>query len=609
MSLIVTYAPHVDESGLGYYRRLVTDNVLSGWQELAGIAGVQRSRHALFGHADLVASQLGLEFEWALRASQKEEESRSWGRLYRVHTDAVCPVCLEEDGYLRQSWEHAYVTACPKHRIKLVDCCNDCGESLTQHRDHVDRCSCGQDLQRLPREEATPAQLWLSALIASHGKHASHIEPRLKRVDISTLGQVVATLCLSADPTRAPLHRSLAYPRTVTEAATFLAPLEGLLANWPAGFQVHVERRIEVGTPEARTLNTLLGPWYIGLRKACQGTALEVFLQVIIEVAAEKFDGILGLDSAKNMAEDVTEYLRSAEAAKVIGVSASRLHKAIQDGECIHRTRRFGTRGQVYELPRAEVDRIQQRRNEWISLDAACEVAGVTPAVLEHIVAAGVISADVNWRHDLLKGGPVASDSFSALLTRIREAADSAAASKGETLTWAELTSRRMGDKRAIQAVMQAIADGRVKAIEVGCRLGDCVFRREDVTEYFGTPLLEAGMSIQQLAKLTGWKWESISHWIEEGLLESEAIQLRGKSCRVVMPHQLLSFRQTYVPLADLARGMGTKSSALSKLLPGIEQVGAKPLPDGAFRGGLIRMADLGRLAVIGARAGHDLFV
>lgn len=609
MSLIVTYAPYPDEAGLGYYRRLAADNLLSGWQELIGSTGLQRSRHALFGYADLIASQLGLENAWAQLASKKEEESRTWGRLYRAQTDAVCPACLEEKSYLRQSWEHGYVTACPKHRIKLVDCCNDCGEPLAQHRDHIDRCQCGHDLKRLPHENATPAQLWLSTLIASQGQHTSDIEPRVKQVELNTLGQAIATLCLSADTAKPAMHRSLAYPRSVADAAVFLAPLEELLAAWPAGFKAHVARRIESGKPEARTLNTLLGPWYISLRKLCQDTALEPFLQAIIEVAAEKFDGLLGLDSAQHIAEDVTDHMRSSEAAKAISVSTSRLHKAIQDGECVFRSKRIGTRGVAYELPRTEVERIQRRRSEWISSDTACEVAGVTPAVLEQMIAAGVITADVNWRTDLLKAGPVKADTMSILFHRIQEAVEATEDSHGETLTWAELSSRRMGDKRAIQSAMQAIADGRIKAVRSGKTLGACVFRRDDVTEYFGTPLLEAGMSIQQLSKLTGWKWESISYWIEEGLLESESIQLRGRPCRVVLPHQLLAFQQAYVPLADLARGMGTKSSALTKLLPGIELIGARPLSDGVSRGGLIKMAELGRLAIIGAKADSDLFV
>lgn len=52
-----------------------------------------------------------------------------------------------------------------------------------------------------------------------------------------------------------------------------------------------------------------------------------------------------------------------------------------------------------------------------------------------------------------------------------------------------------------------------------------------------------------------------------------------------------LSFRLNYVPLADLSRATSTESSALFRLLHGIKLVGAKPLPDGTVRGGLIRIA------------------
>ncbi|CAG2159418.1 TniQ family protein [Cupriavidus numazuensis] len=609
MSLVLTYAPQDDESGLGYYRRLAADNLLSNWRELAGLAGVQRSRSALLGHADFVAGQLGLESEWARFASQQETTCRSWGRLHRAQADAACPVCLAELGYLRHYWEHTYVTACPHHRIRLVDRCNDCGELLSPYRYHIDRCECGHDLHMLPRIASTSAQHWLSTLIASRGKHSGNIQPAFGGVDIVTLGQVVRTLCLFADPGVPSPRRSAALPKSIAEAIDLLAPLETLLADWPEGFRSHVERRIGAGKPEARTLNTLLGPWYIGLRKLCQGTALEPFLKVIIEVAAVRFDGALGLDSAKAMAEEATEYVRASDAAKAIGVSVSRMHTAIHTEECDSRTRRVGTRGQVYEIPRAEVMRIQGQRGEWMNSAQACELAGVPTSVLEHMMSAGVIRSDVNWRQDILKGGLVERRSVLELYERVREAAEPAAGTDDEKLTWTGLTSRRMGDRQAIQSAMQAISEGKVKAIARGRRLGDTVFRRADVASYFGTPLLEAGMSIQQLSRFTGWKWESIAHWIEQGLLASESIVLRGQPCRVVLPHQLLAFRETFVPLADLARGMGTKSSALSKLLSGIELVGAQQLPGGAVRGGLIRIAELGRLAVLGARAGQDLFV
>lgn len=603
MSLVVTFAPRHDESGFGYYRRLAAENIYDSWRDLARMAGMQLHRGALLGHADFVAGQLGLELEWAQMACQQEATSRSWRRFQRAHVDAVCPACLVEGSYLRHHWEHSYAVACPSHHIRLVDHCDDCGEPLSPHRYHIGRCDCGHDLTRLPRVASTPAQHWLATLIASGGTNSGEIEPSLCVIDLNTLTQIVRVLCVHADPLHPVPGRSAGIPKSVNEAVAFLAPLETLLSSWPAGFRTHVSARIAVGKREARTLNTLLGSWYISLRKLCQGSAFESVLTNIIEVAATQFDGVLGLDSAKAVAMAVTECQRAPDAAKVIGVSVSRLHKAIEAGECIARKRRVGTRGEVYEIPNDEVKRIQQHRSAWCASDEACELAGITPAVLEHMMAAEVIRSDINWRQDLLKAGPIERDSIHTLIERI-QTLGGGEVPEADTLRWAELNSRRMGDKQAIRALMRAIAEGKVKAVAKAHRLGEWRFRRQDVAAYFGTPLLEAGMSIQQLSKLTGWKWESIAHWLEEGLLESQTIMLRGQNCRVVMPQQLLAFRQSYLPLADLARGVGSKSSALAKLLPGLELVGAKQLSDGASRGGLVRIADLCRLAVLGARAG-----
>ncbi|WP_324657493.1 TniQ family protein [Burkholderia thailandensis] len=609
MSLVLTYAPKDDESGMGYYRRLAADNALFSWRDLASSAGVERNRRALLTRTDDTSRNLGLEPAWAEHTSQQEELCRGWGRLHRAQSDAVCPACLAESPYLRHHWEHAYVTACPQHRILLVDQCNACGKHLSPERLYIGLCSCGHDLSSLPRVPATRAQQWLSTLIASDGQQSGSMKPALHSVEIRVLVKVIRTLCQYADPTRPGGPRGAALPKRVTEAVEFLSPLEALLADWPTGFRNHVEQRIAAGRKDARTLNTLLGDWYISLRKLCQGTTLDPLLQIIIDVAAQKSDCVLGLDSAKEMAEDATRYMRAPDAAKAIGISVSRLHDSIVAGECQHRARRTGTRGQLFEVPCDEVERIQRQRAEWVSDVVACELAGVTPIVLERMKTAGAIRSDVRWREDLMKGGPVERQSILDLYERVEQWAKPAAVADDSTLTWAQLTSRRMGDQRAIESLMQAIAEGKVRAVARGRTLGETSFLRADVSQYFGTPLLEAGMSIQQLAKATGWKWESIQNWVDEGLLASELIQRRGQPCRVVLPQQLLKFRQAYVPLADLARAMDTRSSALSRLLPGIELVGAKQLPDGAMRGALIRIADIGRLAVIGARAGHDLFV
>lgn len=609
MSLIITYGPRNGESGIGYYRRLGADNSIFNWHDLASMAGVEPNRRSLMSRASDVARNLGLDVAFTEFAAKQESSRLAWGRLHRAKSEAVCPACLSESPHLRHHWEHAYVTACPQHQIMLVDECNSCGEPLSPERLYIGLCSCGHKLTELPQTPATFGQLWLSTLISENGRCANGTQPLLENVDIDAFVKVIRTLCQHANPQQPALPRGSALPKRVAEAVSFLAPLEAMLMNWPMGFHHHVKERIAAGKPGARTLNSLLGDWYISLRKLCQRTTLEPLLQVIIDVAATQSDCVLGLDSAKHIATDSTGYMRAPDVAKAIGVSVSRLHESIAAGECEHRTRRTGTRGQLFELPCAEVERIQERRSEWITDDLACHLAGVSAAVLARMKASSVIQSDVRWREDLLKGGPVNRQSIIELYDRIVGRSQTDAVDSDSTISWATLTSRRMGDHGAIEMLMQAIAEGKVPCVARGRCLGELSFLKADVSRYFGTPLLEAGMSIQQLSKVTGWKWESISHWIDEGLLESQPITLRGQSCRVVLPPQLLAFRQKFIPLSDLAQSMGTKSSALSRHFSRVELVGAKELPGGAKRGGLIRVSDLCQLALIGARAGHDLFV
>jgi len=321
-------------------------------------------------------------------------------------------------------------------------------------------------------------------------------------------------------------------------------------------------------------------------------------MEAVVRVAARDFHGALGLDEAGSVVNEVTGHQRIAQAAKALGVTRDAVLKAAQAGLVAHRTSRFGTRGLVYELSDAEVERVRERRQQWIGEAEAAMLADVPPAVLRQMAAAEVIVIDNGWRQDVFKGGPVLRASVIELLEGFNSRVRPRTSGSEPLIAWSELSSRRMGDASAIQAVMKAAAAGELLPLKVVKRLGQAQFLRAEVQSYFGTPLLEAGMSVQQMATATGWKWESIANWIELGLLEAESILLRGQPCRVVSPEQLLRFRQTYIPLADLARAMNTTSIALAGQLPSLEIIGAKTLPSGARRGGLLRLTDLGRLAV-----------
>jgi hypothetical protein len=599
MSLLNTFPPVEDESSMGYLRRLAVANCLLGWKELASIAQVSPSRSGLLGRPEFVAQTLGLEPAWTGQLAATENKARAWRGLQRGLRDAICPHCLLESVHLRASWEHVFVTACTTHRITLVDRCEKCSAHLAQNRPSIEQCACGHDLRLHTAEPAAPAQLWLSSLLCSDGKSTSGIAPDVSGADPAKVSKLVRTLCAMYLPSVATPKRNAAAPRTIAEALVYLQPLETLIFNWPERFEDHVKHRIITGTAAATTLNKSLGPWYLQLKSICVTGALRPFLNSVTQVARTEFGGIVGLDAAG--ADGLgARFVLLKVAAQTSGASRDQLIRALSQGQIKGRSKQFGTRSLLNEIETEEVERIKHARACWVHEAQACHILGVAPSILSHLTAACAVNMDAHWKSDFLKSGPFEAASLHQLAARLH-AQRSPLPCQGEFKLLSELTSRRMGDKTALQQLYLAIASDEVLNVggPVG-EIGTLRYRLEDVQKHFGTPKLEAGLSLHQLTKLTGWKYESVGHWIELGLLEAESIMLRGQRCRVVMPGQLLRFTQTYMPLADLAKAVGSKASALSMHLSKVQIIGGKPLDNGHQRGGLVRISDLARSALIG---------
>lgn len=598
MELITTFAPHADESALGYYRRLASDNALSSWKELARLCEVSTAKSALFARHEHVATGLGLEVDWSKQASKHDDTARGWRGLRRASSDAVCPHCLSESVYLRMGWEHAYMVACPHHEVLLCDACSACGLRLTSNRERIEYCPCGHDLRSNSSSRATDAQLWLAALIQSGGASSAKWIPLVEGINIDLVSMLVRALCLYFDPGVLPRRQNTAPPKTVKESLEFLQPLEKLLADWPLGFENHVSERIAAGPPDARTLNMLLGPWYAQLRAFAGNEPLEPFLAAIGRVATAEFDGILGLDEATATITKNSDVVLLTQAAKRIGVSRDTLLTQMKSGNLVHRTKLFGTRGLAYEIPVNEIEAVVAARTGWLSEKVACEMLGVPHSVMQRLVEAGLLVHVPDWRTDLRKGGPVERLSVMGLISTLRSHAPKPSQDEGRRISLRDFNSRRAGDKKALAAALRAIAAGEIRPVSAGAHVGDFEYPVGSVTQHFSTPVLDAGLSVQALSKMTGWKWESISHWIDLGLLESHNIVLRGQPCRVVLPAQLLAFCRTYIPLADLAAKLKSKSSALMERMQGVDVLGSKPLPSGQRRGGLVRIGDLARMAL-----------
>jgi len=596
--LLRTFAPRDDESGLGFYRRLSAANGLSGWKELARLSEVSSARSGLFNLPEHVATMLGVESAACQMASAREEIALGWRGLRRAGYDAICPDCLKESMHIRLGWDHAYVVACPTHKTMLVDKCGECGQRLSDQREQIGACSCGHHLLASETRPSTEAQLWVASVIASRGAHSGAWLPAVDDVQLDLFSLLVRNLCQLFDPSLTVIRENAAAPKTIQESVEFLRPLENLLHHWPRGFEAHVRDRIAFGPANTRTLNTRLGKWYLRIRELGLETARNPFIEVIHQVAANEYAAVLALDHVAGHEGRTASHYMLPEAAARIGVHRATLIKAVASGEVASINRPYANQGVAREIPITEVAAIAAARKGWISDKQARELLNVPESVFKNFVHAGLVVVDNSGRTDIRRGASIELAALVRLQTRLMSGVLCSSDERGGRLLLRELHARRLGDKQAIVRLLRAISSGDVLPLKRAPSVGELEYLESDVATFFASKSVDAGLTVQALAQATGWKWESISHWIDQGLLESVPAVLRGQSCRVVLPEHLIRFSQTFVPLASLAHSLNARSSQLLDRLGDIEVLGAKALPGGARRGGLVRLADLAAAAL-----------
>lgn len=67
-----------------------------------------------------------------------------------------CPLCLRQDGVLRDFWALHYALACPRHETMLTDCCDVCGEVFDYRSKGAPwACPCGREMADVVAPQAS----------------------------------------------------------------------------------------------------------------------------------------------------------------------------------------------------------------------------------------------------------------------------------------------------------------------------------------------------------------------------------------------------------------------------------------------------------------------
>lgn len=580
------------ESLVGFLRRLANLNAFSHVAEFYSHIGLPYGRPMLEDLPGL-AETLGVD-EASLCAiaprTQPCDPALEW-RFQRSQIDPVCPSCMAEGKPWRQHWRHSFVSACDVHKILLLDQCPRCKTTFSTTVGGLKSCECGLPFETMVAPHATEFEAWVAQLLARAPQAQDGVGSFGPWSDDapSDFASFLFFLASNEQKTRSGKEGKTSLPVTISDTRMFLAQAEPWLRSWPRGFLGKLAQRLSEGDPNSSSAPARLGKWYQRLMRFSGDAYAGIHNQLSAGIA-EHFQGPYAGRSVDDRA-----WISATEAARVLNVRGERIVAAVASGKLEGRQAHSGHGHKHTMVLREVVEGLKIDRVRYLTAKSAMEMLGVGKAQFRILQDAGLVSRLPTSELPPLVEGPFLSNDLLVLVDGIR-VNQKAVVPCSETLRFSDLNLRRTTQKLKLIAVFKAIQTGAIRPVSAPPEkpLGLFEFACEDIDARFTEAAKPGPWTAHQVAELTGWKAEVVTHWCREGLLEAFQ-ENDGRQVRyLIAPQALATFQRTFIPIADLARDRHTSSRALRKKLieNGGRVCGEKVVGD-TSRGALVRIAEL----------------
>lgn len=242
------------EGAWGWLIRVAEANHLSSPLKITGLARKLSRSQDDAGHIRLLASITGnsVEDTASVFSSQNYRATypgdRFAPRFLEKRHSKICPICIQESGFVYAAWDLKIWTCCPIHGIRMTCLCSNCGSKLSYDRPKIGTCSnakCRSDLLTQPTTTSTAHEISiLNYLLPLVGREITDTTPSVpflceaKSTDDSVL--FLYGLAHSLGINRNPI----------------LPATSAFLMDWPnSGYQL-IETKLS--TTQARTFGTIL---------------------------------------------------------------------------------------------------------------------------------------------------------------------------------------------------------------------------------------------------------------------------------------------------------------------------------------------------------------
>lgn len=278
MNWLVRPSRYTDESDSGYEYRLAEANGFNsrkGWQM------------ASQGESTDVSRDKNKE---QVKTSQADNS-----RFILVDHQRICPICLEENPYLRAAWDHVLLPTCYTHNVELISCCPKCHVPLRRAPGRMIDCVCGQHLPYAPFIEAKPTEVeWLLATKLNHTSGVTFSKLPEELIELTDSDLLKLVLLIGAyqsfdgktRPRKVSLKADLSVPRAILSHANHI------FSDWPANFRGMLSEACHK-RPADTELKKVFGYFYSAIYTELEGAKFQFVKDAFEDWIRQEWQGLL----------------------------------------------------------------------------------------------------------------------------------------------------------------------------------------------------------------------------------------------------------------------------------------------------------------------------
>jgi hypothetical protein len=473
-------------------------------------------------------------------------------------------------------------------------------------------CDCGADLRRQISTSASQTEVDFSLLLLGEQPQTASIPLFLgsgvpAEVDLYVWG--LANHFASASNGKAVLKAGkLPLPTSVEQAVERLDPLFKLFEDWPRRFDARLKDMMEAATLATTGVAAKHGRWFFFLFRKYRQDAFHPVRVAAANRITESHDGLLNArtHSIQSIATVQKQWFSVAEASAELRVSAERINDGIDrclisasiHDEAIGYRQRF--------LEREEIERLRQVQFDHITDTDARAILKVPKSVYSLMSEAGWIT-----RTDPNDVAPIVSGYIQhvpllGLIERLRKLArDNKDRRIVASIPLRELSFRRTTNMPRLLGLFRAIAAGELTPVDHDEHLsiGGLLFAQDEVDQRIASWFVERGLTVQQVSAMMGAHYDAVKSWVDMGLLPASREPLEQGAPWVIDLRDLVTFMQSYSPLAWQATACDSSTRGLTTRL---QRLGVTPIAsEDLGRGSLVKLSDV--FSAIGAAAPQSL--